>query len=293
MTLLPTMSSKKIDIINIGLIFLSLLLAFWLPFQLFLFSYAVLGPLHYLTEINWLKEKNYFIPDQRWIWVFVVIAVLLVIPTVVKLPLFSSAVQFPAVEFIAGFAASLHNKLLLICLLFGITLVYLKKAEHTWLYLFVSILVAMLLLRYVSFAMIMLSMFLPTIIHVYLFTLLFMVFGTMQTKNMEGWIAVACLAFCPLIIIFSTVDASSHKLSAFVADTFIATGFNRINTYMAKGFGEISNSRQISLSVIGIKVQVFVAFCYTYYYLNWFSKTSVIGWHRKVSKVKIAAILIA
>ena len=38
----------------------SLVIAFSLPFWLFLFSYAVLGPLHYLTEISWLRKKNFF-----------------------------------------------------------------------------------------------------------------------------------------------------------------------------------------------------------------------------------------
>ena len=38
----------------------SAVLAFILPFELFLFSYAVLGPLHYLTEIGWLHKKNYY-----------------------------------------------------------------------------------------------------------------------------------------------------------------------------------------------------------------------------------------
>jgi hypothetical protein len=44
-------------------------------------------------------------------------------------------------------------------------------------------------------------------------------------------------------------------------------------------------------SVIGIKIQVFIAFAYTYHYLNWFSKTSIIGWKKDLSKQKIAAIL--
>ena len=44
--------TKKIDLLNIGLIALSLIIAIMLPFRLFSFSYAILGPLHYLTEIN-------------------------------------------------------------------------------------------------------------------------------------------------------------------------------------------------------------------------------------------------
>src|SRR5690349_21114500 len=40
--------------------FLSCILAFLFPFQLFLFSFVVLGPLHYFTEIPWLHGKKYY-----------------------------------------------------------------------------------------------------------------------------------------------------------------------------------------------------------------------------------------
>ena len=35
----------------------------------------------------------------------------------------------------------------------------------------------------------------------------------------------------------------------------------------------------------------FIAFAYTYHYLNWFSKTSIIQWH-KVPKLRFAAVLL-
>ena len=54
------MNAKKIDILNVALVIMSLFIAIKLPFELFLFSYAFLGPLHYLTEINWLHKKKYF-----------------------------------------------------------------------------------------------------------------------------------------------------------------------------------------------------------------------------------------
>ncbi len=59
------MNTTRIDQINIGLIIVSLTAAFLLPFQLFLFSYAVLGPLHYLTEIAWLKKHQYFLSGEK------------------------------------------------------------------------------------------------------------------------------------------------------------------------------------------------------------------------------------
>jgi hypothetical protein len=34
-----------------------------------------------------------------------------------------------------------------------------------------------------------------------------------------------------------------------------------------------------------------IAFAYTYHYLNWFSKTSVIKWH-EISRVRTAAIIV-
>ena len=34
--------------------------AFFLPFETFLLAYAFLGPLHYLTEISWLHDRQYF-----------------------------------------------------------------------------------------------------------------------------------------------------------------------------------------------------------------------------------------
>ncbi|MEZ4686061.1 MAG: hypothetical protein R3B47_08345 [Bacteroidia bacterium] len=58
------MTTESVDKLNIGLV----IAAFGgdVPaFELFLFSYAFLGPLHYLTEINWLQKRSYFVSDKR------------------------------------------------------------------------------------------------------------------------------------------------------------------------------------------------------------------------------------
>ena len=54
------METVKVEKLNIFLIVISALASFIFPFELFLFSYIVLGPLHYLTELYWLKERNFF-----------------------------------------------------------------------------------------------------------------------------------------------------------------------------------------------------------------------------------------
>ena len=79
------MKSETIDIINIGLLVLALLVAIVLPFELFLFSYAVLGPLHYLTEINWLDDKKYFFkPKLKIKSVFLVFASIIAVLPLMK-----------------------------------------------------------------------------------------------------------------------------------------------------------------------------------------------------------------
>lgn len=76
---LPKLTTGQVDKVNIGLMIISLILAYILPFEVFLFSYAVLGPLHYLTEISWLHQKNYFVPKVKkmTLWIFPILALIL------------------------------------------------------------------------------------------------------------------------------------------------------------------------------------------------------------------------
>ena len=55
---------------------------------------------------------------------------------------------------------------------------------------------------------------------------------------------------------------------------------------------DYSNAPQVIFhSQIGILVMRFIAFAYTYHYLNWFSKTEVIRWH-KVPKTRFIAVIV-
>src|SRR5438128_5520536 len=49
-----------INFLNIGLMLVSCLVALFIPVELFLFAYAILGPAHYLTEISWLQKRQFF-----------------------------------------------------------------------------------------------------------------------------------------------------------------------------------------------------------------------------------------
>ena len=40
-------------------------ITYLVPFELLLLSYVVLGPAHYFTEISWLHDRKYFLPPSR------------------------------------------------------------------------------------------------------------------------------------------------------------------------------------------------------------------------------------
>ena len=42
----------------------ALALAYLPPFELLVLSYTILGPAHYLTEISWLHDRKYFLPHR-------------------------------------------------------------------------------------------------------------------------------------------------------------------------------------------------------------------------------------
>lgn len=282
------MKIKSIDNLNIILIVLSLALAYFLPFSLFLFSYAVLGPLHYLTEINWLNEKNYFIKERKWIWVFVIITALISIPVIMHIPFLSEINNLPVFKNFSLTINGLTDVFLLTALFFAIGLVYLKKWHHLLIYLIISVIAAKLITRYVLFSYILVGLFLPTIIHVYIFTLLFMILGSLNTKSKAGWIGVIILLTCPIFIFITPLNLSFY--TSLESNQVISTARNfRFIQYLTETYDRSVNGQ---FSVLSIKIQIFIAFCYTYHYLNWFSKTSIIKWHKNVSKIKFAIIVI-
>lgn len=284
------MESKNIDRLNIFLIIISLIVAYKIPFELFLFSYAFLGPLHYLTEISWLKERNYFIKTKDWIWTFVLFGVVISVPLLLSLPWFDFINKIPFVNELLKEVNSSSNVILLTALFFSIGLVFLKDLKHTILFLLISIVTSYLILKYVSFSIVLVSIFLPTIVHVYLFTLLFMLFGAIKSKSTPGYIGVALLALIPVIITFGNVNPAQYILSENTQDNFLASGFHSLNFSLAKLLSSTKDESFSLLSLLGIKIQIFIAFAYTYHYLNWFSKTSIIGWHKGTSKTRLIAI---
>jgi hypothetical protein len=285
------MRTNQIDLLNVLLIFISLFLAIKLPFELFLFSYAVLGPLHYLTEINWLKEKNYFIQQKTWIYALGVFAALATFSAVLRSPMLEPIRESILSTNGIGSLPYLSDFAILCAFLLAIGLVHLRTRQSLILFFGAAILASILILKYIPASAMVVGVFIPSVLHVYVFTLLFMIFGYLNAKSKFGLLAILSMLICPMILFFLPIRAEEYLISAQTQSTFLETGVTLINESIGKFSGQYEHRHFSFFSAGSIKIQIFIAFAYTYHYLNWFSKTSIIGWGDQISKPKLAVVI--
>lgn len=233
-------SITETDKPNIVAILLSFTLALILPLELFLFSYAFLGPLHYLTEINWLHGKSYFSRSR----VFVLALILLIL-------ILSMGIG-------RGLAA------VIIVLALGLsTLAVLesRRSKITSLAITIVILISVISLEPVSF---LFAVLVPTIIHVSLFSIIFILDGSLKRDNGIP-LSVPIYIVCIVLLLFA---GSQSILSTDLTRHISQSGFLELSNWVAG----IRGSDSI---ISGLRV---LAFMYTFHYLNWFMKTKTIGW---------------
>lgn len=270
---LDSLNSNQINYINIGLMLLSALLAFVLPFELFLFSYAVLGPLHYLTEIGWLHKKNYY-TKGKYDFLFLGILCALVF--------YFSFVHPPKNDFQIP-------HIILFGVLLSLIFVFIKDNLYR-IVLSVLAIIGLSMAKVGQSYFVLIGVFLPTIIHVFIFTWAFMLFGVLKNKSISGYLSVASLIIIALSFFVIKAPELQYEVSAYVGKSYNL--FNLLNKFLIDFFGLKTHTNDFDTIIYktnaGFIVMRFIAFAYTYHYLNWFSKTSVIQWH----KVPKTALLI-
>jgi len=285
------MASKavQLDTFNFFLIGVSLVAAIYFPFELFILAYAILGPLHYVTEINWLDKKGYFIKRKNHAWILVFLTAIIAIPYMLweigslKEVLDESHWLYQLKSIAATFA--------LTALVTAIAMVFTKNLKMVLLTAVITF-TAGLFLENVLFFAVVIGGLLPTIIHVFLFTILFMLYGAMKNKSKVGYASVLFIVLVPLIIYYLPIEARGFSVDPYFSETFNASKLYNINWATGWILGVFEqNPRYPMTSEIAIRIQVFIAFAYTYHYLNWFSKTTVIGWHKIITKKKLFLIL--
>lgn len=256
------MNKTRIDLVNIGLMLLSGVAAFLLPFQLFLFSYAVLGPLHYLTEISWLEQKKFFLPHKTDYKIMVGLGVL-----IFALYIFVNQ----GIEYTSTFIFT-------ITFLGALVLTFVRRRELR-LVGFLGVVATAALISGFNLAFVFFSVLLPTVIHVFVFTGAFMLFGALKSHSRMGYLSVAFYLTIFIGLLFLSIDIGSYSVSSFVQDAYLS--FEGVNLEIMNLLNITNPDIQYSIyqSPAGLAIMRFLAFAYTYHYLNWFSKTEVIKWH--------------
>lgn len=267
-------SVENLDHLNLMLIIFSAGMAIFFPYQTFVVAYLFIGPIHYLTETQWLSQKKFFLPNKWWGFVLPVFAVLILLFNKLE---DSGIFNLEWTSFFDLWS----NSFIYLALIGSIVFIFIPKVKYQIGVLILAILLLFLFTK-LSLYHIFIGILLPTIIHVYLFTLFFMVYGWKKKKTTTGLINIVLLLLSPLLIFhpFSDLAISSD----FFSSLYVETGFTGLNTRLADWLN-LSGPDGIGLaSSVGLRIQSFLAFIYLYHYLNWFSKTSLIKWHKSLKK---------
>ncbi len=357
------LKEDKINYINIGLMLITAALAFIMPFETFLFAYAFLGPLHYLTEISWLHDRQYFSKGKYDFLVLLIIGILLSIAA------FASDFGYDWEIYKQFVELNLFDKLLVFALFASVLFALVKNLiikviTIAFLYVFVAgwLSPEKATQNDSNTLVFALTSLVPTLIHVYVFTGLFMLYGALKSRSKSGIWQIIGFIIIPIILVFTIpVNPQGNNLTGYGENAYYAKGngffmtnvsimnhfkwidekymTNRqyLDSFVLKessGFPMLEKKRikdslasklsaaylvenqdnefyqkpiplryalptnskdyfwnSVFFSTIGIMLMRFIAFAYLYHYLNWFSKTEVIRWH-KVPKVRFIGVVV-
>lgn len=216
------------------------------PAQGFVVGFLVLGPLHYLTEISWLWDRQAFQVDRRGPWLLVGLAAVgtaaALAPPSVGSQSIAVGVMVAAVAVAAwglgrprggGIVAIVAGGL-------GVGAMRTAVAEPV----------------FVAFGVL-----LPTLVHVLAFTLVFMLHGVRTRKRREDLLALG--TFLAGLVVVSTVA---------LAPAAPSPAFTEIIGFL--------HARLVRLGLPADAAIRTLAFVYLHHFVNWFQKTERIGWLR-------------
>jgi hypothetical protein len=259
-------TTPNIDRLNIVLIAVSMLFAIRWPFETLLLAYGVLGPLHYMTEISWLHDRSYFLPRRRDVAPLLVGGLVLIV-AMGSVARADKGALHQVVENGALFAV------------FGFALAMIVTSSWPKRLLALAMLVPASYLLANTFAFAdSLAGYLPTVIHVYVFTGAFMLLGLLRRPSRDSAGALAVYLLCPLLCWLAPLGFSVSA-SAWAERSFVGT-LSAINDLILGDAGLAVDRAHITGHPVSILVTRMLALAYLYHYLNWFAKVGVIGWAR-------------
>ena len=250
---------RRNDAIHLGLMLLALAAAYLIPFELLLLAYVALGPAHYLTEISWLHDRNYYLPHRG-------IAVALVIIAVIA-ALIDDASWF-------GFAIW---GALVVCAMLAAT----NSAIESMLLFMIAVALSAIMYSSGS-SLAVVGILIPTLVHVSLFTLVFMVLGAYRSGSRPQ--AVLVIVYLVAIVTILLLPPTAEiRIASFARAA--QNYFGNVGPALGRLFG-------YPKLMLDTRLTSLLAFVYTYHYLNWFIKADVIRW-TAVPKMRLALMIAA
>lgn len=237
----------RINYYNILAMLASAGLAIIIPFELVLLSYAILGPAHYLTEISWLKGRQFFTIKR---YDYLIILGIVIAALLFKLPYANLVFYTFGLSFLFLFLHNNNSRLLAAIIL--VATGYFLLSNN--------------LIRTIF------GVYMLTLIHVYFFTGAFLLYGCLKSKSISGYLSLLIFIICPILLCILFTDWHSTP-AAWAANNYSL--FARLNTITLR-----NHSASIFSDKTSILLTRIIAFAYTYHYLNWFSKTKIIHWHK-------------
>jgi hypothetical protein len=112
-----------------------------------------------------------------------------------------------------------------------------------------------------------------------------MLAGYFKNKSQLGLLNIILIGSVPVLISLSRVIPQEYIPSFYTQQSMQASNMLQLNAKIFNLFSNDSNAFS-PVAPLALKIQIFVAFAYTYHYLNWFAKTSVIGWYKIINTKK-------
>jgi hypothetical protein len=257
--------------VNLAVLLFSAAAAWVAPLETFIIAYAVIGPFHYLTEMAWLRKKQFFFGNG-------IVSPQVYLITASVLCVFASLDLY----FKSGWAIYAIGALLVLSLgalvknvpvLAGaLALVFLTK-------------------HFVHGYGLFIAAFVPTVVHVYFFTLIFLISGALRGKrrSLLGWVNPLLLVVIPLLMVRLSDRFGVHTPGAYWMAS--EASFADVHEYISGLLGIGMHFHPgTALDAGAVATFRFLAFIYLHHYLNWFAKTELLAWH-KVSRRSWVAIV--
>ena len=247
------------DAIHLGLMLSALAAAYLVPFELLLLAYVVLGPAHYFTEISWLHDRSYFLPHRG-----------------IAIALAGLAIAAALIDNASWFGFAMWGALI-VCAMLAAT----QSAFEGMLLFMVAI--ALSAIMYASgSSLAVVGILIPTLVHVSLFTLVFMTLGAVRSgSRMQALLVIVYLVAVAVIL-----------LAPPTAEVRIASFAQAAKDYFSNVGPALSRLFGIPGLKLDTRLTSLLAFVYTYHYLNWFIKADVIRW-ADIPRSRLAMVITA